>query len=145
MHEATFNELNSLASSGEVSRILPEHRTTFVNLRTKSLVEGRFDFLMERNGLGKVGFEVLTRPSVGKMLGKLPYSENVDRFVFVLPHNSMEFYRKLPSFPLRPVARPKYFGRNFSSPKLHAWLLDLESGKFVRKGRFSKIFNVRDK
>lgn len=101
---------------------------------------GRYDFLANcKNKL--IGFEVLTRPTQGKLREKLVYSKAVDEFVFVLPKNSMNFYLKPKGKIFHKSAKLNFLEKEFDNPKIFVWLFDLENGTF-EKGKISKIFNV---
>lgn len=103
---------------------------------------GKFDFYAELANGKKIGIEVLTRPTHGKIREKLAYAENVDQFIFVLPHEAMDIYRKRKSKPFKPVAKQKAFSKELNDPKLHVWLFDVANERFAEKGRFDKVFNV---
>jgi len=145
MHLYTFNELNKMHVKQELNlkRICPE-QTVLIHSKTNSFCsnEGKFDFLVETKDNKLIGMEVLTRPSKGKMKNKLRYANEADEFIFVLPFNSMEFYRK-PEKVFHKKAKLKFFGKEFNKKNLFVWLLDLSKGKFTEKKAFSKIFNVK--
>lgn len=101
---------------------------------------GSFDFLIKSSGK-LTGFEVLTRPTQGKLKEKLAYAELVDEFVFVLPKNFLNFYKKPVAKIFHKKAKLNFFEKEFNNPKLSAWLLDFETGKF-EKTKFGKAFNV---
>lgn len=104
---------------------------------------GAFDFFLETTDGKKIGFEILTRPSKGKLKRKLEiYFHNVDEFVFVLPSNSLKFYQKQSKKGLHVITAQKKFPKEFSSKKLKVWLFDLETKQFTKKDTFNKIFNV---
>jgi hypothetical protein len=147
MHLYTFNELNKMHLNHElkIKRIQPE-QTVLIHSKTNSFVsnEGRFDFLVETKENKLIGMEVLTRPTKGKMKSKLRYAQEADEFIFVLPSNSMEFYRK-PKKVFHKKAKRKFFGKEFSGKNLFVWLLDLRKGLFTEKKPFSEVFNVKQK
>ncbi len=143
MHLYAFNELNKMHLNQvlEIKKICPE-QTVLINSKNNScLNEGRFDFLVETKENKIIGIEVLTRPSKGKMKNKLRYASEADEFIFVLPFNSMEFYRKQKKV-FHKKSKQKFFGKEFSKKNLFVWLLNLKEGKFTEKQLFSKIFNV---
>jgi len=127
----------------ELKKICPE-QTVLIHSKTNSDLcnEGRFDFLVETKKNKAIGIEVLTRPTKGKMKNKLRYAKEADYFVFVLPYNSMEFYRKQKKV-FHKKAKLKFFGKEFSGKNLFVWLLDLQKGEFTEKKEFSKVFNVK--
>ena len=141
MHLLVFHELNRLRVTNEwpIENILPEK--TVLLTKTDSPRKGRFDFLVQTRNKS-IGLEVLTRPSQGKLRQKLAFAREVDEFVFVLPKHSMEFYKKRKNNELSSRARPNFFGKEFKSPKLSAWIVDVSEGKILKKGVFSKVFNT---
>jgi len=145
MHLYTFNELHKMHFNKkiELKKICPE-QTVLIHSKTNSDLcnEGRFDFLVETKKNKAIGIEVLTRPTKGKMKNKLRYAKEADYFVFVLPYNSMEFYRKQKKV-FHKKAKLKFFGKEFSGKNLFVWLLDLQKGEFTEKKEFSKVFNVK--
>ncbi len=145
MHLYTFNELNKMHFSGNlnIKKIQPE-QTVLIHSKKNFLLsnEGRFDFLVETKTNKLIGMEVLTRPSKGKMKNKLRYAKEADEFIFVLPFNAMEFYRKQKKI-FHKKAKLKFFGKEFSDKNLFVWLLDLKNGIFTEKNTFNKVFNVK--
>ncbi len=144
MHLYTFNELNKMHLNNEleIKKICPEQSVLIHSKNNSNLCnEGRFDFLVETKQSKIIGMEVLTRPSKGKMKNKLRYAREADEFIFVLPLNSMEFYRKPEKKGFPKKVKSKFFGREFSDKNLFVWLLDLKKG-FIIKNSFNKIFNV---
>ena len=142
MHELTFQELNKMriAGHGTVKEISPE-KDVIISKNGK-LREGSFDFLLVV-GTKRIGIEILTRPSKGKLKQKLFYADEVDEFIFVLPENSLNFYKILKGKAFNNWKKINYFGKEFSSDFLKVWLLDTEKGEFVEKGIFKSIFNVK--
>ncbi|MFH1240199.1 MAG: hypothetical protein V1672_03190 [Candidatus Diapherotrites archaeon] len=142
MHELTFQELNKMRISGNgtVKEISPEKEVVFS--KNGKPREGSFDFLLVV-GNKTIGIEILTRPSKGKLKQKLFYADEVDEFIFVLPENSLNFYKILDGKPFNNWKKINYFGNEFSSDFLKVWLLNTEKGKFVEKGVFKTIFNVK--
>lgn len=141
----TLHELFRMDHSGELKfkRIIPEQDVVLSNNSpSNNSKKGRFDFLVETLDGEFIGFEVLSRPSRGKLKEKLSYAEQCDRFVFVLPKNALEFYRKPKGKIFHKKARLKFFEKEFAAENLFAWILDTEKGAFTEKKRFSKIFNV---
>lgn len=142
MHELTFRELDKmrLESNGDVLEISPEK--SVILAKNGKPREGRFDFLVVK-GNKKIGIEVLTRPSKGKLRAKLPYANEADEFIFVLPKDSLNFYKNPKGKVFHSWKKVNSFGREFSSNSLKAWLLDSENEKFVEKGLFREVFNVK--
>lgn len=140
MHFYTMHELRKDSLLGKrIAHIAPEQG---VLIDKKGQRAGKFDFLVRLEGNGLAGFEVLTRPTKGKLKAKLPYAQSVDEFIFVLPEGALDFYRKRAGKPFKVHARPKSFPAEFSDQKLRAWLFDVKARKFSEKGRFSEVFNT---
>ena len=144
MHFYTLHELKKMHLGLELPlfKITPEQE---VLLEKHGLREGRFDFLVESSEGKLIGFEVLTRPSKGKLKEKLAYSKEVDTFVFVLPNNSLGLYRKLGKKTFHRIAREKSMPKEFNSPSLYVWLFNPKDKRFVEKALFSKVFNVESR
>ncbi|MDO8538607.1 MAG: hypothetical protein Q7S21_07020 [archaeon] len=142
MHFLTIHELHKIHANQEwnIKRIIPEQEV--ILHKHHSLRKGKFDFLVETVDNKIIGFEVLTRPSAGKMKEKLAYANEVDEFVFVLPYNDLEFYQKPRQKVFHKQIRRSSFGKEFNSKKLSAWMLNIPSAHFVLKDKFNKIFNV---
>ncbi len=102
---------------------------------------GSYDFLIECNG-SKIGFELMCRPTKGKLKEKLVYINGVNKYVFVLPAESFELYKKRCASCFESLTRPKYFPKEFANKKLFVWLCSLEEKRIVTQARFSKVFNV---
>ncbi len=140
MHALTLKELKRLRAvedsgmliEAEKPVILPRHRL------------GSYDYFTESNNT-TIGFEVMTRPTKGKLKEKLRYKAMVDRYVFVMPSTALGIYKKKKKRGLSSKVRPKFFPNEFNDLKLKAWLLDARKEKFTKKGVFRKIFNVREK
>lgn len=139
MHSFTFEELTKMRVRGElaISQILPEKQTVFPNGKT-----GSYDFLVLTEDGKKIGMEVLTRPSKGKMKHKLMYSYNVDEYIFVIRANEFSFYKKPKTKVFHKEEFRKKFPKEFGNPKLKVWLLDTIQKKFEEKGKFAEVFNV---
>ncbi len=142
MHLLVFHELNRMRVNHEmqIQQILPEK--TVLLTKNGSARPGRFDFLVQTKDKS-IGIEVLTRPSQGKLKEKLAYASEVDEFVFVIPEHSLEFYRKPENNLLKSKARPSFFGKEFTNPKIKAWIVDLANGQILQKSIFSKLFNTK--
>jgi hypothetical protein len=142
MHLVVFHELNKMRvnKQPEIFGILPEK--TVLLEKHGSEREGRFDFLVQAKNK-TIGIEVLTRPSQGKLKAKLPYAKEVDEFVFVLPHDGLEFYRRKKLNGFKRVAPKKFLSKEFADPKLQVWLLDYKQGLISEKGKFSEIFEIK--
>lgn len=113
-----------------------------VLLERAVLTEGKFDFLVESIEGKTIGVEVLTRPTPGKLLKKLSYAKKSDEFIFVLPCNSLELYKKKKNNGLHFFARKKSLPPEFASKSLFIWLFDPTTKEFLSKGVFSKEFNT---
>lgn len=117
------------------------------NVKTEQLVSlshgrtGSYDFFAEINGC-LFGFEILCRPTKGKLKEKLAYLPYVDRYVFVIPSNSLSLYKRNSSKAFGPITRPKFFPREFNNKKICLWLCDIEKRKITVCSRFSKVMNV---
>jgi len=133
MHLCTLRELEH---DPEVSAIAQEEVTSLGNNAL-----GAYDFVADSSGK-KIGVEVMTRPTKGKLKEKLRYKENVDQFIFVIPKQRLCFYEKEPFKVFPSKARKKFFPSAFSDPKLLVWVYDMETGKIEKKERFSRAFNV---
>ncbi len=125
-----------------VKKIVPEQNVLLCNLHGSSEREGRFDFLVLARDGKTLGFEVLSRPTHGKLKEKLSYAREVDEFVFVLPKESMVFYRKRQKKPFKAFAREKFVCNDFAETRIKAWLADAKNGLIEEKGAFCELFNV---
>lgn len=145
MHLHCFHELNRMHVRNELPLkfIHPEQTVILSSFQGLSPRKGKFDFLVETMKGKLIGFEVLTRPSKGKMKEKLAYANEVDEFVFVLPHDAMQFYQKPKTKVFHKKCRLKYFGNEFSSSSLKAWMFNLRDGRFTEKSSFNKVFCVK--
>lgn len=145
MHRCTLQELYKMNSSNQlaIKSIKPE-QTVLLDSNSKTPRIGRYDFLVEcASGKSRfLGIEVLSRPTRGKLRQKLSYTNSVDEFVFVLPENSLGFYRKPKQKVFHKEAKTKSFGKEFASEKLYVWLFDQAAKSFKEKGRFAELFNV---
>ncbi len=112
------------------------HRT-----HTHSNREGKFDFFVETEKR-TVGFEVLTRPTKGKILKKMVYGKEVDDFIFILPQNALMPYQKTGRIHGWKV-RPKYLPSEFGQKGLYVWLVDLDNQEIVAKKPFSALYFVQ--
>ncbi|MCX6799344.1 MAG: hypothetical protein NTW59_04605 [Candidatus Diapherotrites archaeon] len=141
MHLIVFHELQKMRANRqpEILSILPEK--TVLLEKNGSEREGRFDFLV-RAADKTIGVEVLTRPSQGKMKAKLPYANEVDEFVFAIPSDAMDFYRKKNLNGFKRMAPKRFLSREFADEKLKVWLLDCAEGRVAEKGGFGEIFEV---
>lgn len=140
MHLLTLNELQRMRVNGvwPITRLTSE-QTVLLN-GTNKPKEGKFDFLVE-TPRKTIGFEVLTRPSKGKMLKKFAYREEVDQFVFVIPHDALLPYHRTTTNHSWKV-RPRYLPSSFGERGLYTWLVDLEKQAIIEKAPFSKMFFV---
>ena len=147
MHVLTLHELNRLRVQRElpIKRVTEESAVILGTKKVNGWKEGRFDFLAELENNKRIGVEVLSRPTHGKLKRKLAYLPHVDQFVFVVPHLSMETYFRHAHKPYRQRAREHFFDATFSNPKLHVWLLDVREQRFEAKQPFNRIFNVASK
>lgn len=102
--------------------------------------EGKFDFFVETPAKD-IGFEVLTRPTKGKMIKKIAYWDEVDDFVFVIPHNALLPYQKTSTNHGWKV-RPKYLPSLFGQKGLYAWLVDLDEQRIIARQSFDKLYFI---
>ncbi len=145
MHLHTLHELHRqhMRKQLKILRICPEKDVLLENSSVYcNGKKGKFDFLVALAGGKFMGMEVLSRPSKGKLKEKLLYADQVDEFVFVLPHNCLEFYRKPKKKVFHKNSRPKFFEKTFNRKNLFVWLLDVKAGRFGEKSLFAKAFNV---
>ena len=142
MHLLVFHELSRMRvnQQPEIISISPEK--TVLLAKNSRERPGRFDFLV-REKEKTIGIEVLTRPSKGKMREKLAYANEVDEFIFALPENSLEFYRKKAQNGIRRVINKNFLPKEFSDQKLGVWLVDCRKGMVTEKGPFGKLFEVK--
>jgi len=147
MHLVTLHELQKMHCRNilELTRIVPEQDVLLENSHGKCERCGRFDFLVHAKGGKTIGFEVLSRPTQGKLKEKLSYAKEVDEFVFVLPKETMKIYRKTSNKPFRRIAREKTLCSAFASEKIKAWLLDSRHGTIGEKACFCELFNTEGK
>ncbi len=141
MHFFTLHELKKMHALNML-RLKSIEAEKDVILEKKGLRKGSFDFLVEAKNGKTIGFEVLTRPSKGKMKQKLAYAKNVDEFVFVIPEHFLEAYKKHAKNGHRFSTRPKFLPKEFAGEKLLVWIFDVESLKFTQKATFQQLFNV---
>lgn len=140
MHLLTWTELQRMRVNGEwpITRMTSEQ--TVLLRAAHAPKEGKFDFLVE-TPRKTIGFEVLTRPSKGKMLKKFAYRSEVDQFVFVIPHDTLLPYQRTTSNHGWKV-RPRYLPASFGEKGLYTWLVDLDAQTIVAKQPFSKLYYV---
>ncbi len=144
MHLLTWHEIQRLRITREWDiKKMKAEQTVLVNFaRHKTPKEGKFDFYVE-TPKKTIGFEVLTRPSKGKMLRKISYGNEVDEFVFVIPHDSLLPYQlteKNHGFHVRSKALPKEFGKK----GIYVWLVDLGEQRILVKAPFHKVYYISD-
>lgn len=132
-----------LSKELDVKKIVPEQTVLLEPLHGNSPRKGRFDFWVLTRAGKTLGFEILSRPSHGKMKQKLSYAKETDEFVFVLPSTAFEFYRKNQRHGFLVHARKIFFSSEFSFPWLQVWLVNPKSGKIEQKSVFSRIFNTK--
>ena len=143
MHLLTWTEIQRLRVNGvwPITRTSSEQTVLLRNERNASAPkEGKFDFLVETPNK-TVGFEVLTRPSKGKMLKKFAYMDEVDEFVFVIPHDALLPYQrteKTSGWKLRPHLLPS----DFAQKGLYVWWIDVDEQRIVAKSPFTKLYYV---
>ncbi|MCX8190260.1 MAG: hypothetical protein N3F05_03490 [Candidatus Diapherotrites archaeon] len=135
MYKATEKKLRQLCAKN----IKTEQSVSLSPRRT-----GSYDIFAEING-SFFGFEILCRPTKGKLREKLAYLPFVDKYVFVIPSNSLSLYRKCFAKSFGPITRPKYFPSEFNNKKLCIWLCDIEKRKITVCSRFNKVMNVSTK
>lgn len=141
MHLLTLNELNRMRVNGvwPITRLVSE-QTVLLHEPKHAPKEGKFDFLVE-TPRKTIGFEVLTRPSKGKMLKKFLYRNEVDQFVFVIPRDALLPYQRTEKnhgWKVRSRQLPAPFGEK----NLYAWLIDVDAQQIVAKQPFSKLYFV---
>lgn len=139
MHLLTLHELNRIRVTGKwpITRMSSE-QSVLLHAQNGSAREGKFDFLVE-TPRKKIGFEVLTRPSKGKMLKKLAYMQEVDDFVFVIPHDALLPYQRTEKnhgWKVRSKKLPPLFGQK----GLFVWLVDIDKQEIVAKQPFTKLY-----
>lgn len=132
MYKATLEKIKEL----KPEKLFAEYAVLLPNGR-----KGSYDFLAKQNGL-IIGFEIMNRPTKGKLKEKLAYLNGVDRYIFVLPVASFELYKKQPLGCFGTLTRPKFFPKEFANKKLFVWLCSIDENKIVVQGRFEKVFNV---
>ncbi|QQR92144.1 MAG: hypothetical protein IPJ89_03200 [Candidatus Iainarchaeum archaeon] len=142
MHLLTWNELHRLRVNAEwpITKMKAEQKVLVNFARQQNPKEGAFDFYVE-TPRKRIGFEVLTRPSKGKMLRKISYRDEVDEFVFVIPHDSLLPYQKTetaPGFHVRSKALPK----EFAQKGLYIWLVDLAEQRIIKRAPIARIYHV---
>jgi len=143
MHRLALEEIKKSYSDSPTCLVRPEQTVILEPCRKNGCErKGSFDFLLETANHETVGFEVLTRPSKGKLSRKLSYAKEVQKFVFVIPEGFMQPYRRKAKRPFERIEIGKKFPKQFASESLHAWLLDLKEKRFAEKAEFSKLFNV---
>ncbi len=143
MHLLTLNELHRMRVNGvwPIVRMSSEE-SVLLHAGRQTPKEGKFDFLVE-TPQKRIGFEVLTRPSKGKILKKFAYRDEVDQFVFVIPHDAlMPYHRTSPNHGWK--IRPRYLPASFGEKGLYTWLVDLDKQAIVAKLPFSKIYYVEE-
>ena len=69
------------------------------------------------------------------------YREQVDEFVFVIPHDTLLPYQRTPKNHGWKV-RPKYLPNSFGQKGLYVWLVDLDEQRIVAKKPFHKLYFV---
>lgn len=69
----------------------------------------------------------------------------VDEFIFVLPLNALELYKKKKMNCFKRIISKRFLSTDFSSPKIKVWLLDYVHGLVSKKGPVFEIFNVKQK
>ncbi len=141
MHLLTWTELQRMRVNGvwPITRMTSE-QTVLLKNGDHTPKEGKFDFWVE-TPTKTIGFEVLTRPSKGKILKKLAYKEEVDDFVLVIPHDSLLPYQRTEKnrgWKVRPHFLPFAFGQK----GLYVWLVDLNERRIVAKQPFPKHYYV---
>lgn len=139
MHLLTLHELNRIRVNGKwpITRMTSE-QSVLLRTHNASPRMGKFDFWVE-TPRKTIGFEVLTRPSRGKMLKKLAYKHEVDDFVFVIPHDSLLPYQRTENnhgWRVRSKKLPTPFGQK----GLFVWLVDIDKQEIVAKQPLPKLY-----
>lgn len=142
MLKATYFEL---LKSSAFPKFYPKNVTPekTVVLNENPVREGRFDFFVETLEGKLIGAEVLSRPSKGKLLQKLAYTKQVDEFIFVLPKNALELYRKKKKNGLHSSTRKKFLPQELGSKKIFVWLFDQENKNFSTKNELAGEYNIK--
>ncbi len=133
MYKATLEKIKELCPE----KLFVEYAVSLPNGR-----KGSYDFLIEHNGT-RIGFELMSRPTKGKLKEKLAYLHNVDKYIFVFPMASFELYKRQQINCFTALTRPKFFPEDFSNKKLYVWLCSIDEKRIVTQARFEKIFNVK--
>lgn len=141
MHEAVERELKEMHGMGVLSILNLFREKTVLLQKNGSTREGRFDFLVE-TPIKLIGFEVLTRPTKGKLKKKLVYANEADEFVFVLPKDSLAVYKKTVKGPRQFKAKKRFLGKEFGLKNLGVWLFDEAKNEITERHSFQKIFNI---
>lgn len=144
MHLLTWNELHRLRVNAEwpITKMKAEQKVLVNFAGQRNPKAGAFDFYVE-TPRKSIGFEVLTRPSKGKMLRKISYHNEVDEFVFVIPHDSLLPYQRTETahgFHVRSKALPSEFSRK----GLYIWLVDLAEQRIIKRAPISKVYHVEN-
>ncbi len=141
MNLAVEKELKNLKNSGKMDLLSMVPEKSVLIRKNGSFREGRFDFFVQTDKKS-IGFEILTRPSRGKLKKKLSYSERADEFVFVIPKDSLDGYKKHKKgiWQFRP--HKKFLGKEFAEKKLSVWLFDTGKNCISDKKSFFEIFNI---
>lgn len=146
-HQITLDELlkKSVQLELQILRIVPEQTVLLEPLNGNGLRAGRFDFLVSTKDNRTIGFEVLLRPTHGKMTKKLAYAKQVDEFVFVLPFDSFSLYRKQSKKGFPALGHKHFFSPSFAKPHIKAWLVNEKTGEIETKKTFSELFHTKSK
>ncbi|MFH0970130.1 MAG: hypothetical protein V1776_01575 [Candidatus Diapherotrites archaeon] len=141
MHLLVWTELQRI----RVNQVWPitrmtQEQTVLLQGNNHQPKEGKFDFYVE-TPQKTIGFEVLTRPSKGKILKKMAYRQKVDEFVFVIPKDALLPYQKTSTIHAWKV-RPKFLPEVFGEKGLYAWLIDLGDRQIIQKKPFPFLYNI---
>ncbi len=143
LHLYTRHELNKMHFfERRLVRVVAEKATLLPGDQRHAARKGRFDFFVETFDGKKIGIEVLTRPTEGKLKEKLAYAKDVDEFVFVLPDGSLNTHRKPKGKVFHKQDRSKPLSRVFDRRGLWAWLFDLHDQRFSVKDKFANVYRV---
>lgn len=142
MHLLTYHELQTMRVNQKwpIQRITSEKAVMLDFSRHNDAREGKFDFYVE-TPQKTIGFEVLTRPTKGKILKKMVYKDEVDEFVFVIPHDALLPYQQTENNHGWKV-RPRFLPKEFGQKGLYVWLVDLDEKRITVKQPFTRLYNV---
>lgn len=145
MHLLTWTELQRMRVNQiwNIRRMAAEQSVLLDSGNPNKPKKGKFDFYVETPSK-TIGFEVLTRPSKGKMLQKLIYSKEVDEFVFVIPTHFLKPYQKENNHSFGWHVRHKKLPSPFSKKGLYVWLVNIGEQRIISKQSLSNIYYIEN-